>query len=84
MGSIEIISLVKGLWVAFIPILLKAWNILDNRFKVNEAKVENITKEQSELRADVKVLIERSENQQESLAKIEDMVMKLLLRDDDK
>lgn len=84
MGSIEITALLKSLWVVLLPILLKAWNVLDNRFKVNEAKVENITKEQSELRADVKVLIERSENQQESLAKIEDMVMKLLLRDDDK
>lgn len=84
MGSIEITAILKSLWVVLLPVLLKAWNILDTRFKQTEKKMDQVTKEQSDIKADIKVLIERSENQEASLAKIESMMMKLLLRDDDK
>jgi len=79
MGNIEISALIKYLWAAFIPVAMKGWAIIDTRFTDTEKRVESLVKDQSEIKTSVRVLIERSENQEKTLQRIEELLMKHLL-----
>lgn len=69
MSPTEILALFKYAWATFIPFGYKLWSNLNVRFKDIENKVEINTKDQSEIKADVKVLIERSKNHSKVLDK---------------
>ena len=79
MGSIDILALIKYLWAAFIPVVIKGWSMIDNRFEQTESKVTAIDKRVSDMSSDVKVLVERSENQQNDIAEIKELLMQILL-----
>ena len=79
MGNIDILALFKYLWAALVPILIKGWSMIDKRFEQTEHKVIEIDKRVSDMSADVKVLVERSENQQNDISEIKDLLMQLLL-----
>jgi predicted nucleic acid-binding Zn-ribbon protein len=78
-GNIDILALFKYLWAALVPILIKGWSMIDKRFEQTEHKVIEIDKRVSDMSADVKVLVERSENQQNDISEIKDLLMQLLL-----
>jgi hypothetical protein len=83
MGNIELTALFKYLWAAFIPAAMKGWSMTDKRFRDTEEKVEDIVEGQGALKADIKVLVERTENQDKLLSKQEvklDAIYSLLLR----
>lgn len=79
MGNIDILALFKYLWAALVPIFIKGWAMIDKRFEQTENKVIEIDKRVSDMSADVKVLVERSENQQNDISEIKDLLMQLLL-----
>ena len=83
MGNLELTALFKYLWAAFIPAAIKGWSMTDKRFRDTEEKVEDIVIGQGDLKADIKVLVERTENQAKILSKQEvkiDAIHNLLLR----
>ena len=80
--NIELTALLKYLWAVLIPVFMKGWNIVDNKFKTADNRVSSIEDKQSEMNADLKVLVERSENQEkvidaqtEKINKIYDMLV---------
>ncbi|AHK11281.1 hypothetical protein S140_175 [Shewanella sp. phage 1/40] len=79
MGNIDVLALLKYLWAAFIPVVIKGWSMVDKRFEQTEHKVVEIDKRVSDMSSDVKVLVERSENQQKNIEEIKDLLTKLLL-----
>ena len=79
MGNIDVLALFKYLWAAFIPVIMKGWSMVDKRFEQTESKVVEIDKRVSDMSSDVKVLVERSENQQNDIAEIKELLMQLLL-----
>lgn len=79
MGNIDVLALFKYLWAAFIPVIMKGWAMVDKRFEQTESKVVEIDKRVSDMSSDVKVLVERSENQQNDIAEIKELLMQLLL-----
>lgn len=80
MGSIEIVAIVKMLWVAFIPALMKGWNILEGRFKMTEDRISKVEAELHSNTTELRVLVERSENQEKSMDRIETMLETLTTR----
>lgn len=78
-GSIDLLALLKYLWAAFIPIIMKGWQMIDRRMDKTETKVEILDKRVSEMSTDVKVLVERSGHQQEDINEIKELLMKLLM-----
>lgn len=81
MGSIEITAIIKYLWAGLIPIAARWWSSVDKRFKDTEDKVDKLDDTLSDITATQKVLVERSENQETAIQRIENMLMKLLLKD---
>lgn len=79
MGNIDVLALFKYLWAALVPVLIKGWSMIDDRFTKTEGRVEEIDKRVSDMSADVKVLVERSENQEANIKEIKDILMQLLL-----
>lgn len=79
MGNIDVLALFKYLWAALVPVLIKGWSMIDDRFTKTEGRVEEIDKRVSDMSADVKVLVERSENQEANIKEIKDLLMQLLL-----
>lgn len=79
MGNIEITAIFKYLWAALIPVAMKGWTMVDRRFVDTEKKVEGIIKDQAEIKSDVKVLMERSEGQEKTMKRIEDLLMETIL-----
>lgn len=79
MGNIDILALFKYLWAAMVPILIKGWTMIDERFEKTENRVAEIDKRVSDMSADVKVLVERSENQEANIKEIKELLMQLLL-----
>lgn len=79
MGNIDVLALFKYLWAALVPVLIKGWSMIDDRFAKTEGRVEEIDKRVSDMSADVKVLVERSENQEANIKEIKDLLMQLLL-----
>lgn len=79
MGNIDILALFKYLWAAFIPVIIKGWSMVDKRFEQTETKVVEIDKRVSDMSSDVKVLVERSEHQQNDITEIKELLMQILL-----
>lgn len=79
MGNIDVLALFKYLWAALVPVLIKGWSMIDERFVKTEDRVVEIDKRVSDMSADIKVLVERSENQEANIKEIKDLLMQLLL-----
>ena len=77
MGNIDVLALIKYLWAAFIPIILKGWSMVDKRFEQTEQRVEELHKNDSKTNAKIDVLVERSENQEISLKRVDDSIKRL-------
>lgn len=84
MGNIDVLALFKYLWAALVPVLIKGWSMIDERFVKTENRVAEIDKRVSDMSADVKVLVERSENQEANIKEIKDLLKQLLLDKSDK
>jgi len=77
MGNIDVLALIKYLWAAFIPIIIKGWSMVDKRFEQTEQRVEELHKNDSKTNAKIDVLVERSENQELSLKRVDDSIKRL-------
>ena len=75
--NIELTALLKYLWAALIPVIMKGWNIVDNKFKTADNRISSIEDKQAEMNADLKVLIERSENQEKVIDAQTDKIDKI-------
>jgi predicted amidophosphoribosyltransferase len=85
-GNIDILALFKYLWAAMVPILIKGWSMIDRRFEQTEKRVEELHHNDGKTNAKIDVLVERSENQEvslkrvdESIKRLEDLLHKVLL-----
>jgi hypothetical protein len=77
MGNIDILALAKYLWATFIPILIKGWSMIDKRFEQTEKRVEELHTNDSRTNSKIDVLVERSENQEESLKRLDVSIKRL-------
>lgn len=77
MGNIDILALAKYLWAACIPILIKGWSVIDNRFEQTEKRVEELHANDSRTNSKIDVLVERSEHQEESLKRLDSSIKRL-------
>ena len=84
MGNIDVLALFKYLWAALVPVLIKGWSMIDERFVKTEDRVVEIDKRVSDMSADIKVLVESSENTKEDVKEIKALLMQLLLDKSDK
>lgn len=84
MGNIDVLALFKYLWAALVPVLIKGWSMIDDRFVKTEDRVVEIDKRVSDMSADIKVLVESSENTKEDVKEIKSLLMQLLLDKSDK
>lgn len=64
MSPTEILALLKYAWATFIPVIYKLWGSINNRFKEIDGQVAVLRKDQSEIKTNVRVLIERLDNQE--------------------
>ena len=84
MGNIDVLALFKYLWAALVPVLIKGWSMIDDRFVKTEDRVVEIDKRGSDMSADIKVFVESSENTKEDVKEIKALLMQLLLDKSDK
>ena len=84
MGNIDVLALFKYLWAALVPVLIKGWSMIDERFVKTEDRVAEIDRRVSDMSADIKVLVESSENTKEDVKEIKALLMQLLLDKSDK
>ena len=84
MGNIDVLALFKYLWAALVPVLIKGWRMIDERFVKTENRVAEIDRRVSDMSADIKVLVESSENTKEDVKEIKALLMQLLLDKSDK
>lgn len=84
MGNIDVLALFKYLWAALVPVLIKGWSMIDERFVKTENRVAEIDRRVSDMSADIKVLVESSENTKEDVKEIKALLMQLLLDKSDK
>lgn len=81
--NVEVTALIKYLWAVLIPVIMKGWNVMDNKFKSADNRLSSVEEKQGDMNANIAVLVERSENQQsaieyqnDKLDKIYDMLLK--------
>lgn len=81
--NVEVTALIKYLWAILIPVIMKGWNVMDNKFKTADDRLSSVEEKTSDMNADIKVLMERTEKQDTNLAyqkekidKIYDLLLK--------
>lgn len=74
MGSIDLVALIKYMWAALPPVMWKAWGLIDMRFRTVEDDVKEVKEDIHNVEAALKVLVERSENQEK---RADDMSLKI-------
>jgi hypothetical protein len=84
MGNIDVLALFKYLWAALVPVLIKGWSMIDERFVKTEDRVVEIDKRVSDMSADIKVLAASTDNIKEDVKEIKDLLMKLILEKEGK
>ena len=84
MGNIDVLALFKYLWAALVPVLIKGWSMIDERFVKTENRVAEIDRRVSDMSADIKVLAASTDNIKEDVKEIKDLLMKLILEKEGK
>lgn len=79
MANIEIVGYIKYLWAGFIPIAMRWHSMLNDKFIKHEQQLDEHQDRLADLNADVKVLVERTENLQKTIDEIKDLLMKEII-----